>query len=630
MRKRRKKGIFRNLKRLLELLSLARKHKVLKYSRKVKKQISNGLSPREIFSGSKNLEDLGKGLRLFFQDAGPTFIKFGQILSLQVDVLPKEIYSELENLQDNVPKFSFDFVKETLERELRMPMEKVFSSFSEEPFAAASLAQVHKAKLISGENVAVKVKRPQIEKIIEKDLSLLKFILKFINLKKLNLDEEHLARVIKEFEDALFIELHFEIEARNMNKIREILGTSVLIPKAYPKLTTSDILIMDFVDSVKITDLKKIEALGLKKDRVIKSVVETYLRQIFVYGLYHGDPHPANIGVNKQGKIVIYDFGVIGSLSKEYRESLKKMVNFMMNLDSVGYLEEFLKSNRLDREEFPFDQIVEEIDEILEGYNKSIIPDFSQCLAALAKILNNHGIRDSHRYIVLTRTMLVLTSITKIYGMTDRGVLEIFSKVSGEVLRKDLISSFSLGRISEKIDTINRTAESLIRDPKSFLQRNLPGIKLEGKKKKEVPRGVDAKYRSFGIYKFPFFCFLFVFAGFLVMKFYPTLALKGYALSWILFSISGFIFVVFLIYLVFLDYHLDSRVEVFKYPFFMTFFATLGFGFSFFFPEVIFLGYKGSYYFFGISFLFLLLSVFQIFRIFFNMFREKLEEAYSF
>jgi len=609
-----KSGFFSNIRRLLQIIRCAKRHKLIGSFLKIRKGYKEGISPKDVLKTSENLKDLAQRLRLFFQETGPTFIKFGQILSLQIDILPKEIYEELEKLQDKVPGFPYEEARKTIENELETSFENIFSEFSEQPVAAASLAQVHKAKLKTGELVAVKIQRPNIRKIIEKDISLIRFLSRFINLEKINLPREYLEKTINEFENFILTELDFKIEGRNMDRLSKMIKDKTIIPEVYSNLTTSKVLTMEWIDCTKSTNLKQIENWKLDKEEIISKIVETYLRQILIHGLYHADPHPANVGVTKKGKIVLFDYGAMGSIDLNYRKALIKMVNYMLELDSESYLEEFLKANKIKKEEVEnYDKIVEEVDEVLEEYNKSIIPDYNHCAAKLANILNRNNIRDIHKYVVLTRTLVVLSSITKIYNFSDRDSLDIFKKVAKESMKKDFWNVVSLDNVSQQLIWANKNNREFLANPKQFLEKNMPKLKLFKDEEEKKEEEAKEKYRSYGIYKYPFFALIFLLAALAVYSYYPAITLYKYPAYTYLFFISGIIFIFSLFNFMYLDYKLDKRTEIYKYPFFV--FLIIGVGiFTMTKKELLLLGYPIYYFVFGLALILILYSLIHLFR----------------
>ncbi len=477
-------------------------------------------------------------MRLFFQEAGPTFIKFGQVLSMQIDMLPKEIRVELEKLQDNVPGFSFEEARNMFKEEFDKDFEDVFSSISEIPEAAASLGQVNKAKLKSGEIVAVKIQRPHIREIIGRDIALIRFLFRFINIKKFNLTEEYLEKVIREFENFLTVELDFEIEGRNMDAIRRDIEKDIIIPKVYKEYVSKRVLVMEWVDSTKVTNLSKIEEWKLDKDEIIEKVLKTYLRQILKQGVYHADPHPANIGVTKKGKIVLFDFGVVGSMGKKYRKSTMRMIEAVIDVDPTLFFDEFLKINDIKKETVEdYDDIIEDVAEVIEKYKKSIIPDYPQCLAQLSKVITSYGIYDNQKYVVITRTLMHLFSLARVYGYSDKDTQEIFRDIIKEAIKENVWTSYSLTNIQESSSLLAENVKDFLTNSEEYIEKNLPLLRIEYKeKKREKSKEQEGKYRAFGAYKYPFIAITLALFGFLVMRYYPSLIFKNYPYFFCVFS----------------------------------------------------------------------------------------------
>ncbi len=633
-----KKGGIKSLGRLFTLLRLAKKHKLITSSIKVKRKYGKGISPRDLFKQSKNLGQLGKRMREFFQDAGPTFIKFGQLLGLQIDILPKEIYEELEKLQDKVPGFSPEKAKKIIEQELNQPIEEIFDDFEDEPIAAASLAQVHKAKLKSGETVAVKILRPDIEKTINKDISLIKFLSKFVNLKKINLTKKYLEKTIREFEDAISLELELEVEARNMDRIKNtITDKKIKIPKVYSEYVTSKVLTMEWIDCVKITNFKKVNEWKLDKEKIFEKTLEIYLKQMLIFGLFHADPHPANIGITKKGEIVLFDFGAVGSVNKKYRKASINMVNAMLELDAEKYIEYFLKANKLTLNDVDdYEGLVEEIDYILSEYNRSVFPTYNEAASEIIKIFNKHNLKDIHDYVLMVRTLIILGSIAKAYNFSDRDSLEVFKKIAGMSLKEDIKDVINLKNASQQVSWANKNMRNLLENPKDFLEKNMPVLTMkrakEEKKEKEDKEKKDIiriNYRSFGIFKYPFISLLLFLAGYSISHFAPELSMAGNSLSTIFYYATAVVLGFNIIYLMYLDFLMDRRVEVYKYPFISLVFIGIGAYLLFNKPEINIAGYPSYIYLFVLAGILVLYSLFQTLRIIKHKLSERIKEEFK-
>ena len=614
------------VKRFLQIFFLARKYHLTKSLKKIRRNYEKELDTKKAFKEGKSLEEFGKNLRLFCEEAGPVFIKFGQLLSVQRHLLPKKVYSELEKLQDIVPEFHFDEVKKIIEEDIGLNM---FSEISEKPAAAASLAQVHKAKLKSGEIVALKVRRPNIEKNIKKDISLLRFLCRHINFNKINMDKNFVEKIVDEVEEIIYTELNFIVEARNMNKISRLLNNGIKIPKANLELTTKRVLVMEWISSIKITDLDKIESLGLDKKKIISKVMETYFRQILVYGFYHADPHPANMGVTRKGDIVLYDFGAIGNLTRDHRISLIKMTQYIFNQDAENYLKEFLKANKIPEPEDK-ERIINEIENVLDKYATSIIPDYGTCAQALTEILIKHELRDNHKITEIIRTLTILSSIAKIYHFEDTDSMEIFKKIIGDLLNNNFKGIFSLENLEENAYLMNQNFKGFISNPKEFLEKNMPSLSFKKSERKNNENLAESKYRGFGLYKYPFLTLLIALGSIFLYKYYPELYFLNSPIFYYGLIVTGLVFLLSLLNLMYLDYRIDKRTEIYKYPFFTFLLIFIGIIIKLFFGGAKLFEYPVYVYVFLFSAVLLIYSLVHMGRVIKYKIAESIEKELPF
>jgi len=277
---------------------------------------------------------IAKDLRAGLLELGPTFIKLGQLLSTRIDILTKEYIDELKLLQDNVPGFSGDKAVEVIERELKKPISEVFSSFDKQPIAAASLGQVHKAVLKSnGKEVAVKVQRTGLDDLFKNDLQNLKFAAKVFD--KLDPKSDGADRdwvsIYEESAKLLYQEIDYQNEAKNAIRFRkQFEGIEwIKVPEVFSEYTTPRVITMEFVPSVKISDIEKIEAMGLDRMKLAERSAISYLEQLSNYGFFHCDPHPGNIGVDAGapgGRLVYYDFGMMDQISGDLKNGLVDLI----------------------------------------------------------------------------------------------------------------------------------------------------------------------------------------------------------------------------------------------------------------------------------------------------------------
>jgi predicted unusual protein kinase regulating ubiquinone biosynthesis (AarF/ABC1/UbiB family) len=289
-----------------------------------------------------NMEVLIRVLEAFRQTAirlGVLMIKLGQFLSSRADLLPDEALKIISTLQDEVPAASFSHVVSVIEMELGKPVEEVFSVLERKATAAASLGQVHKAVLArTGETVAVKVQRPNVDRLVRSDLSTIRFVIWVIN-RFVNTSEFiDLKGVYREFKRTVYEEIDYVTEAANAKRFKEMFkdDPTIYIPGVYDDYTTKRVLVLEWIDGIKVNDYARLEAEGISRLEVAKRTVETYFYQFFDEGFFHADPHPGNIFVKKgapgEGPIIEFvDFGMVGSLSNSMKKALKDLfLGFLM------------------------------------------------------------------------------------------------------------------------------------------------------------------------------------------------------------------------------------------------------------------------------------------------------------
>jgi ubiquinone biosynthesis protein len=380
-----------------------------------------GLSPhipfrRRLLEPKPAEEPLPVRARQILEELGPTYVKFGQILSTRPDLIPKEYIVEFSKLLDEVPPFSFREVKEQIESELGKPLEELFASFEEKPFASASIAQVHVARLHSGEKVVVKVQRPGIEDIIEADIAILSSLASLL--------ERHLPEtrpydpsgIVREFAKTIRRELDFTREGRNADKFRRNFEDIdyIYIPKVYWDLTGKRVLTLEYIEGVKIGDVKALESRGYDKKKIAENLAKSFLKQVYVDGFFQGDPHPANILVKEGGVIAFIDFGMIGRLDKELMNKLAELfiaiVKFDLERISQKYLEIGIITPETNISEFKLD-----VGELIEQYYgvplKEI--DMPRLLNDILDVAMEHRVRIPSNFSLLIKGMVTIEAVAR-------------------------------------------------------------------------------------------------------------------------------------------------------------------------------------------------------------------------
>jgi predicted unusual protein kinase regulating ubiquinone biosynthesis (AarF/ABC1/UbiB family) len=257
-------------------------------------------------------------------DLGPTFIKVGQLFSTRADIFPGEYVEELAKLQDKVPAFSYEQVEATIEKELGKKIPELFDNFEPIPLAAASLGQVHKAVLHSGESVVVKVQRPGLKKLFEIDLQILKGITRYFqNHPKWGRGRDWLG-IYEECCRILWEEIDYLNEGRNADTFRRnFRGYDwVNVPRVYWRYASSRVLTLEYLPGIKISQYEALEAAGLDRKAIARQGAQAYLLQLLNSGFFHADPHPGNIAISASGALIFYDFGMMGRIKSNVREGL--------------------------------------------------------------------------------------------------------------------------------------------------------------------------------------------------------------------------------------------------------------------------------------------------------------------
>ena len=269
---------------------------------------------------------------------GTTYIKFGQILAERPDIIPEEYAEELQKLQDSVPGFSPKKAREITDEEVGLDK---FSEFQDEPLAAASIAQVHRATLTSGEEVVVKIRRPGTKEQVEKDLDILSYLAKAGEKHLPDLKQMDMVRFVNEFSEWTQQELDMEKECLNAQIFRENMEKEedIYIPKVYPDLTTERVLVMEYVEGVKCTEEEKLKEMDLNEKEIAKTAIRAGMRQSMVDGFFHADPHPSNFLISEEGKIIYLDFGMMGQVTEKESEKLGLLLLYMIREDTGGMMD---------------------------------------------------------------------------------------------------------------------------------------------------------------------------------------------------------------------------------------------------------------------------------------------------
>lgn len=362
-------------------------------------------NPQELFTPQFN-----QRIRLAIEELGPTYIKFGQLLSNRKDLVPEVLIQELKKLQDDVPPEELDIVLK-MKQEFGIEPAEHFSYIAKTPFAAASISQVYNATLKNGEEVILKVKRTNIHQVIESDLALLHDLIRFLEKKYPALKKLFVSEIAQSFENAILQELSLNNELQNIERFRHNFekNTIVYVPKTYAQFSNNSVLCMEFIVGEKINDVVGLKRMGFDPKQIVKNGLDVYLKQVLEDGFFHADPHPGNIFIKDNGQITFIDFGAMGTLSSSEKAILEEVViNF--GLKNAKKLVRQLKKMSIEHyisNEQQLERQIEDVFDYLEYATVSTI-EVQVIIKKFNAILNqNHILLPEYVYVLMRGVALI-------------------------------------------------------------------------------------------------------------------------------------------------------------------------------------------------------------------------------
>ncbi len=295
-------------------------------------------------SEEKHLQWQAEWLSRQLLKLGPTFIKIGQSISTRADLLPLAYIKELSKLQDNVPAFPNEVAMQIIERELGKPIDALFAEIEPEPIAAASLGQVYRGRLFSGETVAIKVQRPDLEKTINFDIAVLRQIAQFMMRFPQVIRGIDWEGILGEFANVIFEEMDYVQEGQNAETFRANFRKwrEVYVPTIYWSHSSPRVLTMEFISGLKVLELDGLRARGIQPPEVIKLIAKTYLKQLLEDGFFHADPHPGNLRVMDDGRLAFFDFGMVGRITPKLQSQLIDAFFHIVEKDVKGLTQDLI------------------------------------------------------------------------------------------------------------------------------------------------------------------------------------------------------------------------------------------------------------------------------------------------
>jgi len=353
-------------------------------------------------------------IRMALESLGATFIKFGQVVSTRPDLVPADVIDELAQLRENVPPFASDVAVAVVARELGAPVDRLFAEFEAEPIAAGSLGQVHRARHFDGTSLAVKIRRPNVVRDVERDLDLMFELAVLI--------DRHIpeARVfdpqglVNHFARTIRRELNFAREGRTINEFSRLFrhDATLAVPRVYGDLTTEAVLTMEFIEGYRIGEIETMIAMGISPRAVAANGARIYLKQTFECGLFHGDPHPGNIRILRDGSICLLDYGMVGVLEEERREQLVDLFLAVVRRDPARAVSTVLAIGQ-PRGSVDLHLLRADVRDFVENYYGVTLEQLSVAamLSEFVSILANHGIHCPPDLMLLIRALVTLEGV---------------------------------------------------------------------------------------------------------------------------------------------------------------------------------------------------------------------------
>jgi len=382
-------------------------------------------------------------IRRVFEELGPTFVKLGQLLSTRADLFPPEYLDEFKKLQSRVPPVPFEKIQVVIEKEFKQPISEIFASIEQESLAAASVAQVHRARLAGGETIVVKVIRPGIAKRIREDIRLMDyFAQKLENTFEIG-QIIGFTNLVREFERNIFRELDMHIEGGNTERFFENFKDSreIYIPRVYWKYTSKSVLTMEYIEGIKLDKVDEIRALDIDPQEIALIGLRSFSRQLMEFGLFHADPHPGNTIITHDGRLSLLDFGIVGYLDKK---TMLQIANVFLGYAEHDYdrvMGALVDADLISEETVNLKNFRDDLRDISEPFYGRSLDTISvrDVYDQVMQLMRKYHIRLPRNLMLLFKTFIQVEALGKILG-SDASLLEVTRPYAIKMLKEGYLT----------------------------------------------------------------------------------------------------------------------------------------------------------------------------------------------
>ncbi len=402
---------------------------------------------------------LARRVRLAMEELGPTFIKLGQLLSTRPDLLSGEYIEELEHLQDQVSPENYDLIQQEIRRQLGSSPEELFESFDQVPLAAASIAQVHRARTKDGREVVLKIRRPHIVKTLHTELEILQDLAALIKKRRIAPETFDPVRMVREFTEAVAKEVDLANERRNQQRFLRNFAKdpAIHVPEVFEEYSAEGLLTMEFIDGIKPSQIEQLEKAGLDPKLIARRGADFVLKQVFEYGFFHTDPHPGNFLVMKDNVLAPLDFGQVGRLTSQDRMLLQYLVLAIVDGDVSKIIHGLERTEMLD-DDTDVVELTRDVEEVLSAYANLPMKDipFREVMTRIFDMVRRHHIVPPRDFTLMLKSLMTIESFATELDR-DFQIIEYLKPYA----RKFSFEEISPQRMFRRVHTAARSAGEL-------------------------------------------------------------------------------------------------------------------------------------------------------------------------